>query len=471
MAIATTQNKQQQRLWWFIGLVVVALLLLMSAWTFMAHLSADHQHHLKHERVRQQRRFIGLKINTGDGAGGADHGDNNDDYDYDSSEDDNDNDNTNNNGNKGNGNKSKRKNNDDDHGIDDDPMYITCMNDSTPSLGYALDRVEESCRSLVMHRYCHRIAGRVSPIETATSATIGQMWDRELNARYGSHVPIPSHISPNELRLAFIILTHGDPKQLFRLLSAIYNENDYYYIHVDSNTSGEHVKTLTNSYWSSLTNVNIVQRHRILWGGAGLMWATIDGIHSLVDAVDQPRRSTAAHQLKRAAASDNQPHPHASSHGPSHDVPLQSSSKRSTNNGTSPTSSSTSSSSRSSSSSSSNKWHFIINLSHSDYPMASSGELRRVLASRLGFNFMNVNMDEDPKWNDGYNEFVECNTHMYRVGDTPRVTALSLQRGAQWWILSYDFAKWFHQSTMIQHLAQLLAHTSSVIEVQICCVA
>jgi hypothetical protein len=48
---------------------------------------------------------------------------------------------------------------------------------------------------------------------------------------------------------------------------------------------------------------------------------------------------------------------------------------------------------------------------------------------------------------------------MYRVGDTPRITALSMERGAQWWILSRDFAEWFIESRVVSVLAELMAHT------------
>jgi hypothetical protein len=289
------------RLIWVVAATAAITLLGSGLWTFVVHVGHDHAHQSM-LRSHQHARFTNYYTDT----------------DVDTNTND---------------NKDDTNNNND--------VYNTCMVDPEPPLGYELSSVETSCRRAVMHRYCNRIAGRVSPLETASPATL-RSWDRHLNERYANYSLSPSSsiIAASELRLAYILLTHGEPKQLFRLLGAIYHQHDMYYIHIDANTAIEHINALQHSYWATLTNVQIEIKHRILWGGAGLMWATIDGIRSLLASSQSSRES---------------PQP----------------------------------------------WHFIVNLSQSDYPLASSTEIRQVLSSRLGSNFMNINLNDDRNLNDG----------------------------------------------------------------------
>lgn len=66
------------------------------------------------------------------------------------------------------------------------------------------------------------------------------------------------------------------------------------------------------------------------------------------------------------------------------------------------------------------KWNFILNLSESDFPIKTIEKLEAFLSSNLNRNFVKSHGRETQRFiqKQGLDKtFVECDTHMFRLGD------------------------------------------------------
>jgi len=78
--------------------------------------------------------------------------------------------------------------------------------------------------------------------------------------------------------LAHLILTHGSPDHLKRLVGKLANEQAHFYIHVDKKTS-------TESYLSIAEQPNVFfikKRVKVLWGGYSIVQATVNAFEEIL---------------------------------------------------------------------------------------------------------------------------------------------------------------------------------------------
>ncbi|XP_030372520.1 xylosyltransferase oxt [Scaptodrosophila lebanonensis] len=91
---------------------------------------------------------------------------------------------------------------------------------------------------------------------------------------------------------------------------------------------------------------------------------------------------------------------------------------------------------------SSAEWDFVINLSESDFPVKTLDKLEDFLTANRGRNFVKSHGRETQRFiqKQGLDKtFVECDTHMWRIGDRKLPAGIQVDGGSDWVALSRPF--------------------------------
>src|SRR5690242_20428725 len=83
------------------------------------------------------------------------------------------------------------------------------------------------------------------------------------------------------MRLAYLILSHQLPNQVVRLVRALRDPGDSFFIHVDRRADPETHRTLSQRL-SDDPAVHFVPPRVCYWGSFGIVQATIEAIRSLM---------------------------------------------------------------------------------------------------------------------------------------------------------------------------------------------
>ena len=78
------------------------------------------------------------------------------------------------------------------------------------------------------------------------------------------------------MRLAYFILAHRNPRQLGRLLSAIYDERDLFVVHADRRAPD--VRAAAEAFAADRPNVHLLPGRRVLWGGWSQTAVTLEAM-------------------------------------------------------------------------------------------------------------------------------------------------------------------------------------------------
>jgi protein xylosyltransferase len=91
------------------------------------------------------------------------------------------------------------------------------------------------------------------------------------------------------------------------------------------------------------------------------------------------------------------------------------------------------------------KWDFVLNLSESDFPIKSVDKLTDFLSANTNKNFVKSHGREVQRFiqKQGLDKtFVECDTHMWRVGDRTLPDGIQIDGGSDWVCLSRKFVEY-----------------------------
>lgn len=91
------------------------------------------------------------------------------------------------------------------------------------------------------------------------------------------------------------------------------------------------------------------------------------------------------------------------------------------------------------------KWDYVINLSESDFPIKSLEDLEKFLSANKGLNFVKSHGREVQRFikKQGLDKtFIECETHMWRVGERKLPQGIVIDGGSDWIALSPDFVSY-----------------------------
>lgn len=110
------------------------------------------------------------------------------------------------------------------------------------------------------------------------------------------------------------------------------------------------------------------------------------------------------------------------------------------------------------------EWDYVINLSESDFPIKSLEELENFLSSNKGLNFVKSHGREVQRFikKQGLDKtFLECETHMWRIGERKLPRGITIDGGSDWVALSPDFVSYVIEGkqTLLKGLEVIFEHT------------
>ncbi|KAJ6642112.1 Xylosyltransferase oxt [Pseudolycoriella hygida] len=111
------------------------------------------------------------------------------------------------------------------------------------------------------------------------------------------------------------------------------------------------------------------------------------------------------------------------------------------------------------------KWDFVINLSESDFLVKTTDKLVDFLSANRDRNFVKSHGREVQRFiqKQGLDKtFVECDTHMWRVGDRELPKGIQIDGGSDWVALSRDFVEYVtseEKDELISGLLKIFHHT------------
>lgn len=110
------------------------------------------------------------------------------------------------------------------------------------------------------------------------------------------------------------------------------------------------------------------------------------------------------------------------------------------------------------------QWDFVINLSESDFPIKSLESLEYFLAANKGLNFVKSHGREVQRFikKQGLDKtFVECETHMWRIGERKLPKGIIIDGGSDWIALSPEFVSYVvgKQDELLAGLDVVFQHT------------
>jgi len=75
------------------------------------------------------------------------------------------------------------------------------------------------------------------------------------------------------MNIAYLVLAHGQPKQLFRLIERLNQPNVHFYVHVDKKSvEADNIR----EYLSKYNNVVVISIHKVYWMGYNMVRSTLD---------------------------------------------------------------------------------------------------------------------------------------------------------------------------------------------------
>lgn len=110
------------------------------------------------------------------------------------------------------------------------------------------------------------------------------------------------------------------------------------------------------------------------------------------------------------------------------------------------------------------KWDFIINLSESDFPVKTNSKLVEFLTFNYNKNFVKSHGREVQRFiqKQGLDKtFIECDAHMWRVGDRKLPWGIQVDGGSDWIALSKPFIEYVTGTpdNLIKGLLKIFQHT------------
>lgn len=112
------------------------------------------------------------------------------------------------------------------------------------------------------------------------------------------------------------------------------------------------------------------------------------------------------------------------------------------------------------------QWDFVINLSESDFPVKKIEKLEEFLTANRNRNFVKSHGRETQRFiqKQGLDKtFVECDTHMWRIGDRKLPTGIQIDGGSDWIGLSRPFVEYILENKetdeLLKGLLVIFRHT------------
>jgi len=87
----------------------------------------------------------------------------------------------------------------------------------------------------------------------------------------------------SNMKIAYLILAHRYPEQLFRLVDRLETKNVCFFIHVDKKVDAV-LYQFIRDHFAGKSNVHFIKRFKCYWAGFGIAQATLQGIKEIVES-------------------------------------------------------------------------------------------------------------------------------------------------------------------------------------------
>jgi len=89
-------------------------------------------------------------------------------------------------------------------------------------------------------------------------------------------------ILDDQIKIAYLILVHRFPKQFKRLFKAIYDQENYYLIHLDKKAESK-TRADVEEFLADYPNAYTLESKNVVWGGYSMVQAELNGMKYLLD--------------------------------------------------------------------------------------------------------------------------------------------------------------------------------------------
>ncbi|XP_045141942.1 xylosyltransferase 1 [Echinops telfairi] len=201
----------------------------------------------------------------------------------------------------------------------------------------------------------------------------------------------------NPVRIAFVLVVHGRASRQLQRMFKAIYHRDHFY-YIHVDKRSNYLHRQVLQFTGQYDNVRVTPwRMATIWGGASLLTTYLQSMRDLLEMADWP-------------------------------------------------------------------WDFFINLSAADYPIRTNDQLVAFLSRYRDMNFLKSHGRDNARFirKQGLDRlFLECDAHMWRLGDRRIPEGVAVDGGSDWFLLNRKFVEYVTFSTddLVTHMKQFYSYT------------
>ncbi|XP_075420669.1 xylosyltransferase 1 isoform X2 [Tenrec ecaudatus] len=205
------------------------------------------------------------------------------------------------------------------------------------------------------------------------------------------------YMPANPVRIAFVLVVHGRASRQLQRMFKAIYHRDHFY-YIHVDKRSNYLHRQVLQFTRQYDNVRVTPwRMATIWGGASLLTTYLQSMRDLLEMADWP-------------------------------------------------------------------WDFFINLSAADYPIRTNDQLVAFLSRYRDMNFLKSHGRDNARFirKQGLDRlFLECDAHMWRLGDRRIPEGVAVDGGSDWFLLNRKFVEYVTFSTddLVTHMKQFYAYT------------
>ncbi|XP_020828083.1 xylosyltransferase 1 isoform X1 [Phascolarctos cinereus] len=205
------------------------------------------------------------------------------------------------------------------------------------------------------------------------------------------------YMPSNPVRIAFVLVVHGRASRQLQRMFKAIYHKDHFY-YIHVDKRSNYLHRQVLQFAGQYQNVRVTSwRMATIWGGASLLSTYLQSMRDLMEMTDWP-------------------------------------------------------------------WDFFINLSAADYPIRTNDQLVAFLSRYRDMNFLKSHGRDNARFirKQGLDRlFLECDTHMWRLGDRKIPEGITVDGGSDWFLLNRKFVEYvtFSNDDLVTKMKQFYSYT------------
>ncbi|KAM6250070.1 xylosyltransferase 1 [Porphyrio hochstetteri] len=205
------------------------------------------------------------------------------------------------------------------------------------------------------------------------------------------------YMPANPVRIAFVLVVHGRASRQLQRMFKAIYHKDHFY-YIHVDKRSNYLHRQVLQFASQYPNVRVTSwRMATIWGGASLLSTYLQAMRDLMEMTDWP-------------------------------------------------------------------WDFFINLSAADYPIRTNDQLVAFLSRYRDMNFLKSHGRDNARFirKQGLDRlFLECDTHMWRLGDRRIPEGIAVDGGSDWFLLNRKFVEYvtFSNDDLVTKMKRFYSYT------------